>query len=86
MPSRCPERFVALVEERQPRALAILAHLFAAIKAIKTDLWWMEGIAERQVRLINDMLPPGWKGVMQWPLRLVSSPEVQSGGVGLWDG
>ena len=72
MPGRCPEHFLDLVDERRPRALAILAYLFAALKIIKSDAWWTNGIAERQVGIIQDLLPKGWRTMIELPLRLVS--------------
>lgn len=71
-PARSPLRFIELVEELRPRALAILAHLYAVFKLIKVELWWFEGIAEKQVNRINELLPAGWKGMIEEPLQLVN--------------
>ena len=72
LPSRCPGRFVELVEEKRPRALVILAHHFAALTLIKADYWWSRGVAERQIRLIYRLLPTAWKGMMEFPLQCIS--------------
>ena len=76
-PARSPLRFIELVEELRPRALAILAHLYAVFKLIKVELWWFEGIAEKQVNRINELLPAGWKAMIEEPLRIVNAPRAR---------
>lgn len=68
--SRAEPRFLDLVEERRPRALVIMAHLFAGFKNIKEQYWWMQGIAERHIGTIFDMLPTAWKPMMVYPMQL----------------
>lgn len=47
-PAFVSRRFVELVEERRPRALAILASFFALLKCLDSS-WWLRGIARREV-------------------------------------
>ena len=68
MPSRCPPRFVDLVDAKQPRAMTMLAHVFASMKLIDDSAVWFKGIAERQVPKIHEQLPAGWKAMMAWPM------------------
>lgn len=77
LPSRAPERFHDLVNERRPRALVMLAYHFAACKLIKDDIWWTHRIAERHVARIFHLVPRAWKALMQEPLRLagLDGPE-----------
>lgn len=76
LPSRCPSRFVELVEARQPRAMAMLAHVFAIMKLIDDKVEWFIGIAERQIPQIYEQLPTGWRGLpMTWPMA-ISKGEV----------
>ena len=75
MPSRCPPRFVDLVEAKQPRAMAMLAHVFASMKLVDGQAVWFKGIAERQVPLIYEQLPVGWREMMAWPIA-VAQGEV----------
>lgn len=75
--SRC---IIQMVSERRPRALAILARLFAMGKTVE-NIWWLRGIPEKEVLGINSIMPVSWKWTMDWPLNLVSksSPTDKEG-------
>ncbi|RAH75651.1 uncharacterized protein BO66DRAFT_302649, partial [Aspergillus aculeatinus CBS 121060] len=60
-----PAPFVGLVADRRPRALVILAYLFALAKGAE-EVWWLKGIPEREVRGIYGVLPGRWKRAMRW--------------------
>lgn len=62
----CPPRFIDFVEQRRPRALAILAHHFAMAK-IADDHWLFRGFAKREVEGIAGLLPHSWRWAMEWP-------------------
>jgi len=47
-PATVSRRYVELLEERRPRALAILACFFALLKSLDT-VWWLQGMARREV-------------------------------------
>jgi len=47
-----------------------MAYLFAAFKNTKEQYWWMEGIADRHISTIFDMLPAAWKTTMVYPMQL----------------
>jgi len=64
--------FTDFVEARQPRALAILAHLFACMKLIAEKVPWFDGIAERQIPKIYDQLPAGWRPMLAWPIAIMN--------------
>lgn len=70
MPSKCPARFVDLVEAKQPRAMVMLAHVFASMKLAARDSIWFKGIAELQVPIIYEQLPVGWRELMEWPMAI----------------
>ncbi|ESZ91740.1 hypothetical protein SBOR_7891 [Sclerotinia borealis F-4128] len=55
-----PETFIRRLNENNNRALVILAHFFALCKAAD-DVWWMRGIAEREVFGIQSVLPESWQ-------------------------
>ena len=63
-PSRNDPHFIDLVEAKQPRALTMLAHIFALMKMIDDKVLWFRGIAERQVPKIYEQLPIGWRAMM----------------------
>lgn len=69
-----PGEFLDFVYERRPRALVILAYLFALAKNIE-NTWWLRGIPEREVRGINSIMPPEWKWTMVWALNSVSEEK-----------
>ncbi|PYH65021.1 uncharacterized protein BO88DRAFT_457530 [Aspergillus vadensis CBS 113365] len=69
-PSMVPGEFLGLVSERMPRALVILAYLFALVKGAE-GVWWLRGIPEMEVRGIESILPDMWRGVMRWPVGVV---------------
>lgn len=63
--------FIQLVSEKRPRALAVLARLFAIGKTVE-NIWWLRGIPEKEIIGINGIMPVSWKWTMDWPLSLVS--------------
>lgn len=63
-PSKNEPRFIELLEAKQPRAMTILAHMFACMKLIEEQVQWFKGIAERQVPKIHSQIPPGWHPMM----------------------
>lgn len=84
-PATVSRRFIELLEERQPRALAILACFFALLKAMD-NIWWLQGMARREVlgvvSLFNsDFFGPDsyrkWWPHLEWAMRiaLYESPE-----------
>ena len=64
-------RFVELIGEQDPRALAIIACFFAMTKVVD-DRWWLEGIARKEVMGIYSLLPQEWRCKMEWPMTIVS--------------
>jgi hypothetical protein len=62
----CPPRFIDFIEQRRPRALAILAHHFAMAK-VADDHWLFRGFAKREVQGIAGLLPHSWQWAMEWP-------------------
>lgn len=75
-PATVSRRFVDLVEEKRPRALAILACFFALLKRMD-NVWWLQDVARREVMGLVGMFEPGskWWRHLEWPVRIA-----------LWDG
>ncbi|KAI9731432.1 MAG: hypothetical protein M1818_007822 [Claussenomyces sp. TS43310] len=76
MPIRLPIRFLELVEQHEPLALAILARNLALLKVIDTA-WWLHGagdhqVAEHSVRGICGLMLANWEWAMDWPLKVLS--------------
>ncbi|KAM7193504.1 hypothetical protein V8F33_007731 [Rhypophila sp. PSN 637] len=77
-PATVSRRFIELLEERKPRALAILACFFALLKAMD-NVWWLNGMARREVlgvvSLFNsDFFGPDsyrkWWPHLEWAMRI----------------
>lgn len=64
-------RFVDLMGQHDPRALVITACFFALTKMVD-QVWWLQGIAKREVNGIFSILPPEWWPKMEWPLRIAN--------------
>lgn len=76
-PTLLPPIFVTRLTEGNPRALIILAYFFSLAKAVD-NVWWMRGIAEREVFGIQTLLPEHWQWAMAWPLQKLASYAVSS--------
>ena len=72
-----PPSFKKLVRACQSRALVILAHYFAVMKA-GDEVWWLRGVPEREVLGIQSQLPERWQWAMAWPLQKLSSYAAAS--------
>jgi hypothetical protein len=64
-------RFVELIGQHDPRALVIASCFFALTKVVD-DVWWLQGIAKREVNGICSLLPSSWWPRMEWPLRIAN--------------
>lgn len=71
-PPVVPKLFLDFVVEKRPRALAILAHLFALARSVD-NIWWLRGIPEQEVRGIDSIVPADWKWALVWPLTMISN-------------
>ncbi|KAF9878549.1 hypothetical protein CkaCkLH20_04041 [Colletotrichum karsti] len=54
-----PKGFVELGRQKRPRALVILAHYLMFMKAVQ-NLWWIDGIADREIAGIVRHLGADW--------------------------
>ena len=37
------------------------------------EIWWLRGVAKREVMGISELLPLEWVGKMDWPMRIASN-------------
>lgn len=65
-----PIQFATFLDQGRPRALAILAHHFAMMKAAD-EHWWLRGLADHEVNGIRSVMPAEWQWAMEWPLSIV---------------
>jgi hypothetical protein len=73
---RVPPRFMELLEQKEPQALALQARASALLKVINPT-WWLHGageykVAEYIIFKIRDIMPPEWLWTMEWPLKVVT--------------
>lgn len=72
-PATVSRRFVELIEQHAPRALVTIACFFAMTKVVD-QIWWLEGIAKREVMGIMTLLPRQWWNKLDWAI-LVANHE-----------
>ncbi|KAE8324015.1 hypothetical protein BDV39DRAFT_181094 [Aspergillus sergii] len=77
-PPVVPKLFLDFVREKRPRALAIIAHLFALAKGVE-NIWWLCGIPEQEVRGIDSIMPADWKWALAWPLGIIAQDPPANG-------
>lgn len=70
MSSILPDRWTEMLEERRPRALAMLVHVFACGELIAGENFWFRGIAAKQIPRLCGSLPAAWSQMLAWPLRV----------------
>ncbi|KAH7627296.1 hypothetical protein B0T09DRAFT_180635 [Sordaria sp. MPI-SDFR-AT-0083] len=77
-PATVSKRYIEMLEERRPRALATLACFFALLKSLDS-IWWLHGMARREVlgvvSLFNsDFFGPEayskWWPHLEWAMRI----------------
>lgn len=66
-PMMVSSEFVSLLENSDPRALVITAHFFALIKYVDR-IWWLHGVARREILGLATVVPKDWMWAMEWPL------------------
>jgi len=70
-----PKKFIEFVQEMRPRALVILAHFFALGSQLR-DIWWIGDNVQREIKGIQQVLPPEWQPLMRQPLMRVGYSAV----------
>jgi hypothetical protein len=66
-PTFTTREFTAFAKEKRPRALIILAYYLIFVKLMKT-VWWVEGIADREIGVISRLVGEKWHMYMEIPL------------------
>jgi len=72
------DRFIALLEDRQPRAMVILAHFFAMMAKLR-NIWWIGDTGRREIRTIQSVLSEDWDDLMSWPLMALNEDPMEIG-------
>lgn len=74
-PSYTTQKFADCARERRPRVLVILTYYLAFTK-LASSLWWIEGIADREIKAIANILGPEWLRYMSVPVRITQMTDV----------
>ncbi|PQE03167.1 hypothetical protein CJF30_00005647 [Rutstroemia sp. NJR-2017a BBW] len=69
-PSFTPPAFTDIAKKMRPRALVICAYYMCFVKLVG-GLWWIEGLADRDIKNISKILGPDWNHVMDVPLQVL---------------
>lgn len=65
--------FLSLLEDKQPRALVILAHILAMMKRLELGWWIFKDVPDYHVRGIAAIVPAEWQWAMEWPMRVLET-------------
>jgi hypothetical protein len=68
-------RFVELVSIQDPRTLTIVGYFFMLLKKLN-GVWWLEGTADREFKILMGILPEEWRGKMNWAVREFEATKV----------
>ena len=61
-----PPKFIEALRQREPLALAVVAHFAVALHAMR-DNWFVNDLGKRVVEAVDKALGEEWDGVMAWP-------------------
>ncbi|KAF8858584.1 hypothetical protein BDZ45DRAFT_725889 [Acephala macrosclerotiorum] len=74
-PSRVSPIFMSLLEANDPWALVITAHFFALIGLVD-EIWWLQGMAKREILGLLTVVPEDWMWAMEWPIQQVQFLDI----------
>ncbi|KAI1102016.1 hypothetical protein F4804DRAFT_280190 [Jackrogersella minutella] len=69
-----PKTFIPLAKEHRPRALVLLAHHLCFAK-LTPDVWWMRGIADREISQICEEVGDEWAHLLRVPQMVLRTSD-----------
>jgi hypothetical protein len=63
-------RLIDLIKDRQPWALAVLAHYFVLLASFRS-VWWVGDTRCGEVQALTTVLSGKWHDLMGWPLNVM---------------
>ncbi|KAH8657109.1 hypothetical protein BGZ60DRAFT_531964 [Tricladium varicosporioides] len=78
LPSYGTQQFCNVSREKRPRPLIILAHFLVFLKLVN-GLWWLDGMSDKEIKGIAEIVGEEWAPYMQIPLaatRMSSKQEI----------
>lgn len=73
-PSHLGPVFAIFAKEKRPRALVVLAWYLAILKLLD-HIWWIKGMADRDIKTISKMLGPEWAPYLEIPLQVTEASD-----------
>ncbi|KAI0007947.1 hypothetical protein F4779DRAFT_642298 [Xylariaceae sp. FL0662B] len=70
-----PRPFIPLARELRPRALVILAHFLCFVKLVNPAIWWMRGIADREIPQICQEVGDEWAHLLRVPRMVLQAKD-----------
>jgi hypothetical protein len=70
------DSFAKCAKENRPRALVILSYYLVFMKLVK-GLWWIEGIPDREIKAISNIVGPKYASCMKVPLQTTAMTDVE---------
>lgn len=67
---RVPQKYLDLLQDNRAEALILLAHLCILFKRGEAS-WYIQGAAERILKVIKDLLEDEWAAWIAWPMEIV---------------
>jgi hypothetical protein len=75
-PSYLKTEFKGFAKEKRPRALVILAW-YLSFQILIKDVWWIDGNAKRDIKVIARMLAFKWHKYLEIPLRIADTEDPE---------
>jgi hypothetical protein len=75
-PSYATTDFAAFAREKRPRSLILIAYYLVFVKLVK-NVWWVEGFADREIKMIADIVGTQWQSYLEIPLEAVGVTDDQ---------
>lgn len=69
-PIAAPAMYISLLDCHDPRTLVITAYFFGLVSGLE-GIWWLEGVARREIMGISSLVPENWVWAMKWPLQRI---------------
>ncbi|KAB8606215.1 hypothetical protein FH972_025846 [Carpinus fangiana] len=76
--SAVPNEYLTLLCQFDPVAMVLLAHICVLIKLASRSSWYMDGAAERTLKVVEELLPLDMRHWMNWPKELIANEEVMN--------
>jgi hypothetical protein len=77
-PGNVPGSFLSLLAHHEPIALVITACFFEMLRIVEKDIWWLQGVPEREIAGLLTILPADWLWAMESVKWMLAAPVYAS--------